>query len=84
MNGPRALRQTPSLASFGLPDDAQDKQEQQEKDARRDEVRARQKADAPRATADYRAAEQAVRDRTAKLREARLAREASGQDKPEK
>ena len=36
---------------------------------------------APRATADYRAAEQAVRDRTAKLREARLARETADKGK---
>jgi hypothetical protein len=40
-------------------------------------IRNQQKADAPRATTDYRAGEQAVRDRTAKLREERLAREAA-------
>jgi hypothetical protein len=34
-----------------------------------------QKADAPKATADYYAAEQAVRDRTRELRRLRLARE---------
>jgi len=33
-----------------------------------------QKADAPKATADYYAAEQAVRDRTRELRRLRLAR----------
>jgi hypothetical protein len=45
-------------------------------------VRTQQKADAPQATTDYRAAEQALRDRTARLREARLAREAAETDKP--
>jgi len=44
-------------------------------------VRTQQKADAPQATTDYRAAEQALRDRTAKLREARLAREAADKEK---
>ena len=38
-------------------------------------ARAQQKADAPKATADYRAAEQALRGRTEKLRGLRLARE---------
>ena len=82
MNEPRALRRTPSLAGFGLPDGPQDKQEKQEKDARRDEARAKQKADAPRAVADYEAAQQATRDRTTALREARLAREAAGNKEP--
>jgi hypothetical protein len=80
MSGSDGRRHTPSLAGFGLSDDAQaeqDKQEKQEKDARRDEARAKQKADAPRATAEYEAAQQANRDRTAALREARLAREAA-------
>ena len=45
-------------------------------------ARTQQKADAPRATTDYKAAEQALRDRTAKLREARLAREAAEADNP--
>ncbi len=39
-------------------------------------ARERQKADAPKATADYYAAEQAVRDRTQELRRLRLARDA--------
>jgi hypothetical protein len=38
-------------------------------------VRELQKADAPRATADYHAALEAVRDRTQELRRLRLARE---------
>jgi hypothetical protein len=38
--------------------------------------REQQKADAPNAVKDYQAAQQAVIDRTRKLREARLAREA--------
>jgi hypothetical protein len=46
-------------------------------DAERIAIRTLQKADAPRATADYQAAEQATRERTAKLREARRAREAA-------
>jgi len=37
-------------------------------------TRERQKADAPKATADYYAAEQAVRDRTQELKRLRLAR----------
>lgn len=80
MNDPDARCRTPSLAGVDLPDDAQDKQdkqEKQEKDARRDEARAKQKIDAPRATAEYEAAQQANRDRTSALREARLAREAA-------
>jgi len=40
-------------------------------------VRELQKADATKATADYHAALQAVRDRTQKLRRLRLAREAN-------
>ena len=47
-------------------------------DEERASIRSQQKADAPRATADYQAAEQEMRDRTAKLREARRAREAAG------
>ena len=39
-------------------------------------VRERQKADAPKATADYYAAQQALRDRTRELRQLRLARDA--------
>ena len=38
-------------------------------------ARAEQKADAPRATADYHAAQQKVRDRTQELKALRLARE---------
>ena len=83
MTEPRALRRKPSLAGFGLPDDAQDRQEKQEKDARREEARAKQRADAPRAVADYRAAEQSIRDRSAALRQARLARDAAGDKEPE-
>ena len=45
-------------------------------DAEKAFIRERQKADAPVAMADYLAAEKAVRDRTAKLRAQRLAREA--------
>jgi len=39
-------------------------------------TREQQKADAPKATADYYAAQQAMRDRTEKLRQLRLARDA--------
>jgi len=39
-------------------------------------VREQQKVDAPKATADYYAAQQALRDRTIKLRQLRLARDA--------
>jgi hypothetical protein len=39
-------------------------------------TRERQKADAPKAIADYYAAEQVVRDRTHELRRLRLARDA--------
>ena len=39
-------------------------------------AREEQKADAPKATADYYAAEQRIRDRTRELRQERLAREA--------
>jgi hypothetical protein len=38
-------------------------------------VRERQKADAPKATKDYYAAQQVLRDRTQELRRLRLARE---------
>lgn len=38
-------------------------------------AREQQKADAPKATADYYAAEQALRERTKKLKRLRLARE---------
>jgi hypothetical protein len=81
MNEPkdRSLRRKPTLAGFGLPDEAQEKQD---KDARRDAARSQQRADAPRALADYRAAEKTLRERTAKLREARLARDAANADKP--
>ena len=71
----RTLRRTPSYPGIATPRDPQDIK------ARSETARANQKADAPRATADYRAAEQAVRDRTAKLREARLAREKADKDK---
>jgi hypothetical protein len=40
-------------------------------------IRDQEKADAPKALADYRAAEQRIRDRTRELRELRLAREAA-------
>jgi hypothetical protein len=39
-------------------------------------TREQQKADAPKATADYYATEQAVRDRTRELKRLRLARDA--------
>ena len=39
-------------------------------------TREQQKADAPKAMADYYAAQQAIRDRTEKLRQLRLARDA--------
>jgi hypothetical protein len=39
-------------------------------------TREQQKADAPKAMADYYAAQQAMRDRTEKLRQLRLARDA--------
>lgn len=42
---------------------------------RRSKIREQQKADAPKAMADYRAAEQEIRDRTRELRELRLAKE---------
>jgi len=75
-NPDRTLRRTPTYPGISTPRDPQDVK------ARSETARAQQKADAPRATADYRAAEQAVRDRTAKLREARMAREAAQADKP--
>ena len=40
-------------------------------------IRDQQKADAPKALAEYRAVEQKIRDRTRELRELRLAREAA-------
>jgi ABC-type uncharacterized transport system auxiliary subunit len=40
------------------------------------EVRERQRGDAPKATADYYAAQQALRDKTRELRQLRLARDA--------
>lgn len=83
MNDPSARRRPPSLAGFGLPNGDQDKKDKEDKDARRDEARAKQKVDAPRATADYRAAEQTIRDRTEALRQARLAREKAGDKDPE-
>ena len=39
-------------------------------------IREKQKADAPKAIAEYYAAQQAMRDQTAKLKQLRLAREA--------
>ena len=39
-------------------------------------IREQQKADAPKAIAEYYAAQQAMRDRTEKLRQLRLARDA--------
>ena len=39
-------------------------------------TREQQKADAPKAMADYYAAQQAIRDRTERLRQLRLARDA--------
>jgi hypothetical protein len=42
-------------------------------------VRAEQAIDAPKAMHDYRAAEQRLRDRTARLRAERLARESAGE-----
>jgi TfoX/Sxy family transcriptional regulator of competence genes len=39
-------------------------------------VRERQRGDAPKATADYYAAQQALRDKTRELRQLRLARDA--------
>ena len=48
-------------------------------DAERAAIRSLQKADAPRAMADYQAAEQETRERTEKLRKARRAREAKGE-----
>jgi hypothetical protein len=43
-------------------------------------AREQQKADAPKATADYHAAEQALRERTHKLKRLRLAREGQNTD----
>ena len=40
-------------------------------------IRDQEKADAPKALAEYRAAEQKIRDRTRELRELRLARDAA-------
>ena len=45
-------------------------------------VREQQKADGPKATADYHAALQRVRDRTQELRRLRLAREAQKKARP--
>ena len=42
-------------------------------------IRDQQAADAPKAVQDYRAAQEAIRERTRKLREERLAREAKAQ-----
>jgi hypothetical protein len=50
--------------------------EEQKRRAERIFRRERQKADAPNALKDYRAAHQAIIERTRKLREERLAREA--------
>lgn len=49
------------------------------KAAKRELVRQRQKADAPVAMAEYRAAQEAVRQRTRQLREQRMAREAASE-----
>src|SRR5262245_32758537 len=46
--------------------------------AEKQALKAREAADSARAMADYRAEEQATRDRTARLRSERLAREAAG------
>jgi hypothetical protein len=78
MNGPDARRRTLSLAGFGLPRDAQHTHDNHHTPARRDAARANPMIAAPPATADYRAAEQSVRDRTEALRQARLARENPG------
>ena len=43
-------------------------------------IRDQEKADAPKALADYYAAEQALRDRTQELRRLRLARDAEKRD----
>jgi hypothetical protein len=45
-------------------------------------AREHQKADAPKATADYYAAQQRIRDRTQELRRLRLAREAQEKVQP--
>ena len=46
-------------------------------------AREQRKADAPKAMKDYQAAQDAVRDRTKRLREERLAREAAEPDSTE-
>ncbi len=51
--------------------------EQQKRRAEQVFRRERQRADAPNAVKDYQAAQQAIIERTRKLREARLAREAN-------
>ena len=43
-------------------------------------AREQRKADAPKAMKDYQTAQQAIRDRTVRLREERLAREAAESD----
>ena len=43
-------------------------------------LREQQRADAPKATAEYHAAEQRLRDRTRELRQQRLAREAQAKN----
>ena len=48
---------------------------------RASKIREQQKADAPKALADYSAAEQKTRDRTRELRELRLASEAANKRK---
>ena len=46
-------------------------------------AREQRKADAPKAMKDYQTAQQAIRDRTVRLREERLAREATESDRAE-
>jgi len=46
-------------------------------------AREQRKADAPKAMKDYQTAQQAIRDRTVRLREERLAREAAEPDHAE-
>ncbi len=77
-----ALRATGTLAAaaryIGMPHIDREKQRAA---ADREFVRAQQKADAPVAMAEYRAAQEALRARTRILREQRLAREAAAGEK---
>ena len=52
-----------------------DEEENRRRAERKFNLRERQKADAPKAWAEYQAAQQKIRDRTRELREQRLARE---------